>query len=176
VLCTRFCLIRSQLNSGVMRSSFTLMKVQLIIAVCLVLFFQLLGRAQGQPAKCKPPIEYGNRNQVDPPRSTVRELSGRVISEVRDPAREIAPVPACLGLFTEKRHRLVASVIADEEGRFNFGSIPSGRFRLIVRDPLSLFCLANMPLRVVRSRGNARAIVIHMRPAGIDSCSYGDFK
>jgi hypothetical protein len=130
-----------------------------------------------QTLKCKSPIEYGNRNQVEPKRSTVRRLSGHAISEVGEPAKEIGPVRACLALFTEKDHRLVASAVADEAGRFKFGSIPSGRFRLVVRDPLNLFCLANMPLRVVKwPRGKTKSLVIHMRPAGIDDCSYGDFK
>ena len=130
-----------------------------------------------QSPACKSPIEYGNRNQVDPKRSTVRRLSGRPISEVGDPAKEIGPLPVCLGLFTEKDHRLVASAVADEEGRFKFGSIPSGRFRLVVRDPLNSFCLANMPLRVVKwPSGKTKPLFIHMRPAGIDDCSYGDFK
>ena len=150
---------------------------RLFVVVMLVLVFPLLACAQ--QTTCKSPIEYGNRNQVNPKRSDVRRLSGRVIMEVGNPpnAKEIGPVPACLGLFTEKDHRLVATAFADEEGRFKFGSIPSGRFRLVVRDPLNLFCLANMPLQVVKwPRGKARPLVIHMRPAGIDDCSYGDFK
>jgi hypothetical protein len=148
---------------------------RLVTIVISVLVFPLLTGAQ--QTKCKSPIEYGNRNQVDPKRSDVSSLSGRVISEVGDPAKEVGPVPACLGLFTEKDHRLVASAVADEEGRFKFESVASGRYRLVVRDPQNLFCVANMPLRVVASlRGTAKSLVIHMRPAGIDDCSYSDFK
>ena len=77
-----------------------------------------------QTPKCKSPIEYGNRNQVDPKHSTVRRILGHDISEVGDPAKEIGPIPVCLGLFTEKDHRLIASAVADEEGRFEFGPIP----------------------------------------------------
>ena len=146
-----------------------------LLTIIFVLFSGLLVSAQ--TPKCKSPIEYGNRNQVDPIRSTIGGLSGRVISEVGRPAKEIGPVPACLGLFTEKDHRLVASTVADREGRFKFGVVRSGRFRLVVRDPLNSFCLANMPLHVVKwPRGKTKPLVIHMRPAGIDDCSYGDFK
>jgi hypothetical protein len=152
------------------------MKRQLNLAIVFVLVLPLLAGAQ-QPVTCKSPIEYGNRNQVDPKRSNVRRLSGRVIMEVGDPAKELGPVPACLGLFTEKDHRLVASAIADEEGHFKFKSVSSGRYRLVVRDPQNAFCLANMLLRVVQwPRGTTKSLVIHMRPAGIDDCSYGDFK
>lgn len=146
-----------------------------LVTIIIVLVSGLLANAQ--TPECKSPIEYGNRNQVDPKDSTVRRIFGSVISEIGDPAKRIGPVPACLGLFTEKDHRLVASAVADEEGRFEFGSIPPGRFRLVVRDPLNLFCLANTPIEVVKwRRGKERSLVIHMRPAGIDSCSYGDFK
>jgi hypothetical protein len=146
-----------------------------LLTIIFVLVPGLLVSAQ--TPKCKSPIEYGNRNQVNPTRSTVRGLSGRVISEVGDPAREIGPVPACLGLFTETDHRLVASAVANQEGRFRFGVVRSGRFRLVVRDPLNSFCLANMPLHVVKwPRRKTKPLVIHMRPAGIDDCSYGDFK
>ncbi len=151
------------------------MKLQAGLAI-IFLFVCPLARAQ-QPPKCKSQIEYGNRNQVDPKRSNVRRLSGRVIMEVGDPAKELGPVPACLGLFTEKDHRLVASAVTDEDGHFRFNSIPAGRFRLVVRDPQNAFCLANMPLRVVAwPRGTTKALVIHMRASGIDDCSYGDFK
>jgi hypothetical protein len=153
------------------------MKFQTILTILLTFFSGSLIYAQQQTPTCKSPIEYGNRNQVDPKRSSVRGVSGRVIAEVGRPAKEIGFVPACLGLFTEKDHRLVASVVADDEGRFKFSSVPSGRYHLVVRDPQNAFCVANMLLNVVRwPRGRAKPLVIHMRPAGIDDCSYGDFK
>lgn len=142
----------------------------------VVLFVSaLLASAQG--FECKSPIEYDNRNQADPKPSTVTRISGRAISEVGHPAREIGPVSVCLGLFTEEDHSLVASAVADDEGRFKFDKLPTGRFRLVVRDPLNVYCPANIPLEVVKKgRGKERQLVIHMRPARIDECSYGDFK
>jgi len=154
-----------------------MMKSQLGLVHVFVLVFPLVAGAQQPPRTCTPPIEYGNRNQVDPKHANVRRLSGRVIMEVGNPAKEMGPVPACLGLFTEKDHRLIATAFADEEGRFKFDTIPAGLFRLVVRDPQNAFCPANMPLRVVAwPRGNTKSLVIHLRPAGIDDCSYGDFK
>ena len=152
------------------------MKARTILTILLVACSGSLSYAQQSPS-CKSPIEYGNRNQVDPKPSSVRGISGRVIAEVGRPAKEVGPIPACLGLFMEKDHRLVASAVANEEGRFKFSSVPPGRYRLVVRDPQNAFCIANMPLRIVRwLRGKAKPLVFHMRPAGIDDCSYGEFK
>ena len=132
--------------------------------------------AYAQTPRCKAPIEYGNRNQVDPKRSSLRTISGRVIAEAGRPAKQAGSVPACIGLFTEEGHRLVTSVVADDQGRFSLGSIRPGQYRLVVRDPQDVFCVANMPLSVVRwPRGKGRPLVIHLRPSGVDDCSYGDF-
>ena len=165
---------RRRVNSTVMCFSLPTINRAIIWALLLL---ALPVFAHSQQPTCKSPIEYGNRNQIDPKRSNVRRLSGRVIAEAGRPAKEVGAVPACLGLFTENDHRLVASAVADEEGRFKFKSVVPGRYRLVVRDPQNAFCLANMPLRVVGwPRGTTKPLVIHMRPSGIDDCSYGDFK
>ena len=153
------------------------MKAQVILTFLLVALSSSLSLAQQESPRCKSPIEYGNQNQVDPKHSSVAGISGRVVAESGTPPKQFGPVAACLGLFTEEDHRLIASVIADEEGRFRFDFVPSGRYRLVVRDSQNVFCLANMPLRVVKGpHRRARPLVIHMRAAGIDDCSYGDFK
>ena len=149
---------------------------RIVLPIVSLALLGFIAHVQAQTPSCKSPIEYGNRNQVDPKRSSVRRISGRVIAEAGRPAKEAGSVPACIGLFTEEGHRLIASVVADEEGRFRLTSIPTGQYRLVVRDPQDVFCVANMPLRVVRwPRGKAKPLVIHMRPSGIDDCSYGDF-
>src|SRR4029079_3501337 len=81
-------LARSAMRS-VERFSSPTMQAQPCLTMLLVLFLNLSANAQEPSATCKSPIEYGNRNQVDPTRSTVRGLSGRVISEVGDPAKEM---------------------------------------------------------------------------------------
>src|SRR4030095_10275206 len=99
------------------------MKFQLglvhLLSLVFVLGFPLVAGAQ-LPPTCTSAIEYGNRNQVDPKRANVRGLSVRVIMEVGSTAKEMGRVQACLGLFTEKDHRLIATAFADEEGRFKF--------------------------------------------------------
>lgn len=137
----------------------------------------LLVYAQGQPPICTSQMEYGHKNQIDPEPLFVRSISGRVITEVGRPAKELGTSPACLGLFTDSDHRLLAKAVADESGLFKFNSVPPGRYRLVVRDPQDALCVANLPLRIVRwPRGTLRSLVIHMRPIGLDDCSYGDFK
>lgn len=152
---------------------------QLFLSVAAIMVLGLSVQAQ-QSKPCNITMVYDNHNQVDPSRFSVTRVSGLVISEVgRDQAKEIGPLPgACVGLFTEQDHRLVATTVTDQEGRFQFSTISSGEYRLVVQaKPL---CLANLPLRVLRHSHSAaskqRHLIIHMRPAGIDDCSYGEYK
>ena len=153
--------------------------VQVVLALGAITSFQPVLLAQEMVEPCKPPLQYENRNQVDYGPLSVRVVSGRVSAQVGDPVHELNPVrEACLSLFTEQEHRFLASVVSDEKGNFTFNSIHPGRYRLIVQaHPL---CVANVPLRVVSwPRGGfftGKRLVIHMRPAGIDRCSHGDYK
>ena len=124
-------------------------------------------------------MSYENHNQVDPRPLSLRELTGRVLTEVDEPAQVVGPVSgACLGLFIEQDHHLVATATADKEGHFEFGAVAPGRYRLVVR--ANGLCAANVPLQIAaksRSRKQKNSeIVVHMRPAGIDTCSYADYK
>ena len=135
---------------------------------------------QGVPRCAR--IEYGNRNQVDPKPLSIRILSGKVFDEIgENPVQVHAPIPgACLGLFTETDHRLVASATADDRGRFRFARVSPGHYRLVARDPQNVFCLANALVRIVDWPGGgalkAKRTIVHLRPAGIDTCSYADYK
>jgi hypothetical protein len=106
---------------------------------------------------------------------SLRSVSGRAI------AQDSVSVPyVCLGLFTEKDHRLIATGIADEEGYFQLRNIPAGVYRLVVKDSYGGFCTANVRIRIARwPRGGIfkrKRLIIHMRVAGVDTCSYGDYK
>ncbi len=135
--------------------------------------------AQEPSNRCRPQMSYENHNQVDPHRLSLRELFGRVVTEVGEPAQEIGPGSGtCLGLFTEQDHRLVTMATADKDGRFHFGTVPAGKYRLVVR--AESLCVANVPVQIVAKSGSRKQknnqIVVHMRPAGIDTCSYADYK
>lgn len=155
-----------------------------VFRALLILLFCSIAHAQDASSGCKSPVEYGNHNQVDPRPQAVRVVSGRVFLQVGNLGGELkdtVPVgEALVGLFTEAGHRLVAESEADGEGRFRLRDVPAGRYRLVVRDPTCLLCVANVPLKVMHGRGRVKdtrgALVIHMRPGGIDDCSYGERK
>jgi hypothetical protein len=114
----------------------------------------------------------------------VRVISGKVLlqrGKIGEKLEDVSTISdALIGLFTEEGHRLVTSVEADRDGRFKLRPVPAGRYRLVVRDPTCLLCIANVPLRVLppSRAGKLRRdiLIIHMRAGGIDDCSYGDFK
>ena len=122
---------------------------------------------------CPSSTVYENHNQVDYGPLKVSAVRGMGNVEVGDKTQPARAIPgACLSLFTEKDHKLVASVAADSEGRFQFDAVSSGRYRLVAR--AKGFCTANIPLEVVKSFRRKTKIVVHFRPAGIDTCSYGE--
>jgi hypothetical protein len=79
---------------------------------------------------------------------------------------------ACLTLFTEKSHAYVASVQINAAGRFAFGRVAPGGYRLVARSPG--FCTGNIPIRVTSSRRKRRILVIFQGPA-IDDCTTGGY-
>lgn len=151
------------------------MSKRLFLIIAFVGLAPVWMSAQQSPSSCANPLEYDNRNQIDPPPLSVRVVAGSVI----DQDGYAIPI-ACLGLFTERDHRLVANIVANEEGNFRFRNIPSGWYRLVVRDEYGGFCAANAKVRAVSwPRGGIRKrrqIVVHLRPSAIDVCSYADYK
>lgn len=156
--------------------------LRLIFLISFVVALPLSATAQQGVEPCETEMKYENRNHVDPRPLSVNSVSGRAFVEVGQlggATTEVGPVTeACLGLFTEKERRLVATAVVDAKGHFTFGIVPAGRYRLVVRaGPL---CAANVPLHVTRSKrgkgDKGKQLVIHMRAAGYDTCSYGDYK
>jgi hypothetical protein len=151
------------------------MLMRLFFLMMFLVLAPMWGIAQQSASSCPKPLEYENHNQIDPPPLSVRVVSGRVI------AQDGMSVPnACLGLFTERDHHLIASIVADDDGNFRFRNVPSGRYRLVVRDEYGGFCTANTKINVVGwPRGGFRKrkqIIVHLRPSAIDTCSYADYK
>ena len=152
----------------------------LLNSVALLLVAGLLSQAGAVdqvPVCCAHPIEYGNANSVDPDPLHLRNVTG-LVAVGSGPTQ--SPWPACLGLFTEGDHKLVASAMADLNGKFGFAPVPPGSYHLVVRDPQNALCVANIPLRVVRwPRGGfiqRRELLIHLVPTGIDACSCGTYR
>lgn len=133
--------------------------------------------AQSSSDPCPASPAYENHNMVDYGPLKVRIVEGKSIIHSEDKAApERAISGACLSLFTEKEHTLVASTVADSEGRFQLAPVTPGRYRLLARS--NGFCVANIPVLIMGSSGatksQATELLIHFRPAGIDTCSYGE--
>lgn len=152
------------------------------ISIIIAIVCGVIAPAQQTEMMCKLPIQYENRNQVDPQAINVHALSGRVFAEVGEGGgspREVGTANgACVALFTEKEHRLVVAVTADENGNFDIDGVPVGSYRMVVH--ANALCVANVPLRVLKERPkkgtDRKRIAIHMRAGGYDTCSYVDFQ
>ncbi len=122
--------------------------------------------------QCSP--AYENHNQIDYGPLKVQAVEGTTIIEVGTTHQQGA-AGACLVLFTEGDHKLLASASADSNGRFELKDIKPGRYRLVARS--EGLCTANIPLQVVKPSGRRRGeIIVHFRARGVDTCSYGKLK
>jgi len=127
-----------------------------------------LSVARQEKTTCLHEAKYENHNQVDPDALTVRDLKGQVTD------MDGATIPrACLSVYTETERKLIASTMSDENGNYKFDKIRPGQYRLVVfYKPL---CTANAKIIIaatVLSSIRNRPVYVHMRAAGVDSCSY----
>src|SRR5262245_57756355 len=99
-----------------------------------VLFCPLLPAIpQISAEQCAARIKYENKNQADPKSLVVNAVLGQVVLEGGNPVSDLGPATgACLGIFTEKKHKLIASATTDSEGHFKFKDIFPGEYRLVV--------------------------------------------
>lgn len=140
------------------------MSIKTIVAMAL-LAAPSFAQRKGVSLPCM--IEYENHNQIDYGPLIVQEARGTIT----DPQQGVIP-KVCVGIFTEKGHKLLATTESDANGMFSLQSVPPGRYRLVVKaDPL---CSANVPLKVVKSQKKKQVLRMHMKPRGLDSCSYGE--
>lgn len=130
--------------------------------------FWVTANGQQSNQHCKN-MAYENRNQTD-----YGPLRLSVVRGVANDDQRV-PIPkACVGLFAETNHKLIVVTETDNEGRFDLAGIPSGNYRLVVT--YEGLCPANARVRVAASMRRAKQVVVHLRPAGIDTCSYVDLK
>jgi hypothetical protein len=136
-----------------------------VLLACVV----SVSQAQQSTEACAP--VYQNHNMIDYGPLVFRGLSGYTI----DPA-SARMRGGCIGLFTEKDHRLIATAEADQNGNFKFAATAPGRYRLVV--DFRGLCVANVPLRIARwpHGGMRRKLVLHMVAGAIDACSFGGYR
>jgi hypothetical protein len=81
---------------------------------------------------------------------------------------------ACVGVFSETDHKLVATGEAGSDGVFEIQNVPNGKYRLIVA--CEGFCAANVSI-ILKSRSHVRKrLVATMKPSAVDVCSYVEWK
>ena len=140
-------------------------KLTLLIFAVALLAEPSFAQRKGDSSPCV--TEYENHNQIDYGPLIIQKVKGTIT----DPRQGAVP-NVCVGIFTEKDHKLVATTESDADGKFSLQSVPPGRYRLVVKaDPL---CAANVPLQVVKSQKKKQVLRVHMKPRGLDSCSYGE--
>ena len=139
-------------------------------AVLLVFSGPCLAQQRDNTSQCS--TAYENHNQTDYGPVKVHTVEGTSVIQVG--TQEQPDVPgACFALFTEKDHKLIETVKADSMGGFALRNVAPGRYRLVAR--AEGLCTANIPLEVVKSAGETTVrILVHFRPPGLDTCSYGE--
>jgi hypothetical protein len=129
-----------------------------------------LAQQRGGSSECS--TAYENHNQIDYGPLRLRFVEGTSIIQVGTQKQPGAP-GACFVLFTEKNHRLVLTIKADSDGRFEMKDVAAGRYRLIAR--AEGLCTANIPLEVLKASHRQKTeILVHFQPTGVDTCSYGE--
>ena len=113
-------------------------------------------------------IKYANHNQVEPSSILLSAITGHAVDWQAGHS-----VPGTgLALFTESDHKLVAVTAADDQSLFGFPNVKPGSYRVVaVYYPL---CPANVPVKVTNGKRAGKELVVHMRPEGLDACSWGD--
>lgn len=137
----------------------------LVAATTLLAYPSFADEANADTSHCR--AEYVNRNQVDYGPLAVEHVTGMIT----DPGQVAIP-DACVALFTDNTHKLVKKTQSDEKGKFSLAGVRPGKYRLVVTE--DSFCAANVRLQVVSRAKKKHVLQIHMKGAGLDSCSYGE--
>jgi len=145
-----------------------------------VLFVWLTQRTFSQDIKeiCPEAMVYENWNRVDYGPIKVSHIHGQAILDY-DGMHPGSPVAhACLSLFSEKGHKWVIAILADDEGKFSLGSVSPGRYRLVARSPG--LCSANVPIILIESMNKnpkeSGRLLIHFTYKGHEGRSFGSLE
>ena len=130
--------------------------------------FGLLRAAEETGAICKN-FSYENRNQTD-----YGPLHVAAVRGVAKDAQGVAIPKACVGVFTEAGHKLVATTQTDNDGQFELNDIPDGAYRLIAK--YEGFSPANAKLRIEQRSQSKKSLTVQMRPTGLDRGSFIELK
>jgi hypothetical protein len=141
----------------------------LLKITCAVVLLSEMSLAQSGPLVCDSTAQFLHRNMVDYT-VKVRTLRGKVVD-----VQGVGIPRACLALFNSDHSKLLRTFESGDNGEFIPKDIKNGDYWLVVRDPQNAFCPASTRLKL-RSMSSKSKLVINMRPAGIDSCSFCEAK
>lgn len=124
------------------------MQTRIILLSMLVCSAVVVSRAQQASPPCQQPAPYIEKGDVTAPFPyqpvSVSAVAGQVSGAIVGLPQGMAHV--CLSLFTERKHKLVGSSVTDESGNFQYGDVPAGEYRMVVRAPG--FFVAEIPVHV----------------------------
>src|SRR6516165_8064005 len=137
------------------------------VSICCLAFG--LVRAAEEPGSACKDLSYENRNQTD-----YGPLHVAAVRGVAKDAQGVVIPKACVGVFTEAGHKLVAATQTDDGGQFELNDIPDGAYRLIAKyEGLST---ANAKLRIDQRSQSKKSLTVQMRPTGLDMHSFIELK
>ena len=132
---------------------------------------------------CESPATYEDLNEKNPKRLRVSHVQGLAVIYAIQSESNVVIKGACVALFAEGDHRLVAQTVSSEaDGSFAFQAIPSGRYRLVIRHHLGFMNVANVPLTVAQPKtdetrsGKTRNIVVYMVGSNFAKASFAKLK
>lgn len=141
----------------------------------MILAVLALPALAGAPAQLLAPSPKAMSYEEETPPNLVRFELRKVEGVARDRMGNVIPTVG-LGLFTDASpHRLVAMVITDDKGKFDFSDrVPDGDYRLVAKYPG--LCTANIPLAVRHKAPNRHHLDLRMEYPGLGVCSYATAK
>jgi Prealbumin-like fold domain len=119
----------------------------------------------GQEQKC----DFPSKMELYAPDLTAYQIvaiEGEIVFSLINVIRELGHVEGvCLGLYNELNQTLIATIKTDKDGRFTFGQIKPGIYRLISQAPA--YHTVNIPIRVVDSQTadaeQKKRLLLHFR-------------
>ena len=118
---------------------------------------------------CDSTVRFADHNMVDYS-VNVRAIRGAIVDSTGTPAYK-----GCVTLFASDRSTLLRSTVANEDGKFELEHVKPGSYWLVVRDGQRAFCPSATHVKL-RRYARASKLLVHLIPAGIDTCSYCEAK
>jgi hypothetical protein len=140
-------------------------------ALLTALLFPAAFRGQTVPCLNAEKYELGSGLCIERKPVVVRRVRGRVVrADIHGYVWPDEKLPACLSLFAADSYEFVAKTSCDGEGRFDFGPIPSGKYRLIAR--VRGFPTGNSAVTVSHAPWlRNRRILVTFTCCAIDACT-----